>query len=422
MSAILRLFSALTTITRSLANNVPLALVSLALATTLWVAVTNEENPTLRREFPLDVPVESINTPRSVTVTGLQPSRVRVTLIGPKDTISAVRPQDLTARVDLSGAGAAGANATTYTAPVEVSVKQHGVRTDISPPTAQVTLEPIVKRSVPVRVNRVETLPLGFELTDPLTAQPSEVTVIGSKENVNAVDAAVANVKLSGLTVSVNQSLPLDPQDSAGHSIRVTVDPSTTTVSVKLRQVLFTRQILVDPRLHGRPAPGYAVVSSRADPTTVNVIGPVDVLRQIATASTADVDIEGATSDVIRTVALQLPNGASVSDAKSNVVVTVSIQPQRAPGSMGVVPRLVGMQAGLTAALQTPVVQVNLTGPAPTLLHLTPADVTAVVDLTGLGPGAYQLAAKVSAPAGVQVDSVLPDRISVLIAPAGGPR
>lgn len=420
MSILIRIGRALRDIARSLAANVPLALLSLLLATALWVGVTNAENPSLRRPLPFSVDIHSLNVPTSMTVTGYRPSnKVRVTLVGPRDAVDSVRPGDLTAQVDLSQPGTSGPPSPgDYDADVHVSLRQHGVQAEVDPPSVTVSLEATAKRTIPVKIAKVDAPPLGYELADDPAAQPAEATITGSKQQIDSVAAVVASLKLTGLTVSGNQTLSLDPQNSAGNSIGgIRVDPASVGVSVHIRQVLFTRQILVDPRIQGQPAAGYAIAGTKADPATVTVIGPVAVLNQIATAPTDAVDLGGATTDVIRTVNLQLPSGASLADPKSSVVVTISVQPQHSQGSLIVPPKLNGVTAGLIAIPQQPAVVVNYSGPGPAVVRLTPADIAVTLDLTGLGPGTHQVEPKVTLPQGLQVDSLSPDRVTVTLAP-----
>jgi YbbR domain-containing protein len=406
---------------RSLVTNVPLALLSLALATALWVAVTNAENPSLRRVLPFTVDVKPLNVPASLTVTGTRPAKVRVTLVGPRDAVEGVQPGDLTALVDLSSTGAAGSQAAgDYDADVHVSVRQRNVQAEsVDPAVVTVSLEATAKRTVPVKVVKIDAPPLGYELAGDPAAQPAQATITGSTQQVDAVSAVVASLKLTGLTVSGNQTLALDPQDSAGNSIGgLKVEPASVSVAVHVNQVLFTRQILVDPRIQGQPAAGYGIAGTKADPPTVTVIGPVDVLNRIATAPTEAVDVAGATSDVIRTVGLQLPSGASLADPKSSVVATISIQPQRGQGTLVLAPKVIGVGAGLVASPEQASVSVSFSGPGPSVVRVTPADVAVTLDLTGLGPGPHQVEPKVSLPQGLQTDSLSPDRVTVTLAPA----
>jgi YbbR domain-containing protein len=404
---------------RNLLVNLPIAVVAIVLAAMLWIAVTNEENPTVRRELPFQVSVEKVNVPRSYVVTGTNPERVNVTLVGARNRIGGIRPEDLSVRVDLSGAATAGTapgQPLRFNAPTEVSVRGRGVQAEALPQTVELTLEPEVRRSVLVRVNTVGSLPIGFDLAEPPSAQPVQAVIVGAKQNVDLVASASADLKLDGLTVNIDKSLSLDPRDSAGHSIgHVSVEPADATVNVKVKQVLFTRQLLVDPRVRGRPAPGYVLGSIQAQPALLGASGSFDALNQASSLSTQDIDVEGATSDVIRTVSIQTPPGVNLTDPKASIVVKVGIQPQNGPGSIGVTPRVIGLGPGLSVVLQSPTVVVNISGPLPALLRLAPSDVAVTVDANGLSAGAYRLDPKVALPPGIQLDGVVPDRVGVIV-------
>lgn len=406
--------------------NVPLALVSLGLSTALWVGVTNAENPVSQRALGAPINIDAVNLPSAMIVTGYQPANVHVTLQGPRNMLDKVSAEDLAARVDLAGLTnnpSAPEAPLDYTAGVQVSVRQRGVRAQADPSTVQVILEPVVRRVVPVEVRSADTLPAGFALSEQLTAQPTTATISGSKENIEAVDAVVANVRLGGLTVSLTQTVPLLPNDSAGHDIGgVVTNPSTASVSIKLHQLVFTRQLLVDPRVRGRPSPGYSIANTGVDPQTVTVQGSIDAINQATTLPTQDVDVGGATSNVVKTVGLQLPSGVTLADSANTLVVTVTIQPQRGPGSVAVAPRIIGLGSGLTAVADSVTVVVNLTGPVPALLQLSPADITATLDLSGLGPGGYRLVPKISVPSNVQMDGAVPDHVGVIITASGPAR
>jgi YbbR domain-containing protein len=403
---------------KAVLSNLPIAIVSVVLASLLWVAVTNEENPTLRQEVPFQVPVSEINVPNAFVVASASPDHVNVTLTGAQDRVHSVKPEDLVVRVDLTGAltGGSAEQSLHYSVPAQVSVRQRGVQAEVNPQSISVTLEPEVQRTVPIKVNTLDTLPPGFDVAEIPSTQPAEATIAGAKENVDLVSAAIADVKLDGLTVTLDKTFPLDPRDSSGHPIgHVSIQPAQASVSLKVKQVQFTRQLSIDPHVRGRPAPGYGIGTIDAQPGTVNVIGSLDALNQLSTIPTQDVDVEGATSDVVRTVGVQLTPGLTAADAKSSIVVRVAVQPLTGPGSVGIAPKIVGVGTGLSAAMQTPTVVVNLTGSLPFLLKLAPGDVIATVDASGLGPGSYRLEPKIGLPAGIQVDSVVPDHVAVTI-------
>jgi hypothetical protein len=63
-------------------------------------------------------------------------------------------------------------------------------------------------------------------------------------------------------------------------------------------------------------------------------------------------------------------------------------------------------------------VEVTLQGELPTLRNVSPDQVTATVDLSGLGAGSYRLEPKVAAPAGLKVANISPASIEVVLEPA----
>jgi YbbR domain-containing protein len=405
---------------KQLAGNLPLALVSLLLASLLWIAVTNEENPTLTRDVPFQVPVEEVNVPRSFVVSSLQPDKVNVTLTGPRDRIGRIGRPDLSAQVNLSDAVPAGAPPSgqlIVKAPAEISIRSGGITAQVLPATIQVTLEPEVRKTVPVRVDSAgDALPVGFELSESLVSQPVEATIAGAEENVNLVDSVVAAAKLGGVTVNLNETVRLEPRDSGGHPIgHVAVTPAEASIAVKVHQVQYTRQVLVDARLRGRPSPGYVADDPTAEPVTVAVTGSLDLLNQVSALTTQDVDVQGATSDVVRTVGVQLPPGLTLGDPKGSVVVRVPVHAQTGPGAFAAVPKIIGLASGLAVSGQTPTVVVDVTGPIPSLLQLSSAEVVVTVDAGGLSAGNYRLEPRVILPAGVQLDGVVPDRVALTL-------
>lgn len=395
----------------------PLGLLSLGLAVVIWATVMAEENPSVRRALPSEVPIEEVNIPRNVQATGITPQRVSVVLTGPRGAVNDVRVQDVVAQVDLSRAEEemAGQQEATVERPIRVEVLRHrGVRGEAAPQMARVTLARQERRTVPVCVEKADLPPAGFAVEEPIAANPTEATVVGPRRNVEAVTCVAAVARLNGLTVSVTQQVPLEPRDESGRPIgSVTVQPANATLNIRVRQNQYQRQVAVDAELSGRPAPGYTVTAVRTDPATVTVVGPLDVVSSLTSIPSEPIDIEGARSDVIRAVSLQIPPG--VSSGERRTVVTIVIQVTRGPGSVGVTPRVVNLAPELRATLDTPSVAVLVSGPLPEVLALTPADVSVTVDAAGLGPGVHRLEPSVTLPSGITLDGVTPNRVEITI-------
>src|SRR5687768_17141078 len=81
-----------------LLQNMPLKLVSLALAALLWLVIAGEKSS----EVGLSVPVELKNFPKDLELTGDAVNAVEVRLRASPSLIQSLGPQEVSAHVDLS--------------------------------------------------------------------------------------------------------------------------------------------------------------------------------------------------------------------------------------------------------------------------------------------------------------------------------
>jgi YbbR domain-containing protein len=438
---------------RATLTNLPLLLLSLALALALWVYVTNEENPTLSRRFDALVVhttgQDITHVPDNAVVTDVNPEQVSVRVSGPTGQVNSLQTGDIQLHLDLShpaegvqceapqvvepastasatpaaapSVTPAPARSTVCTVPVRATVRGHGnISADIvEPPDAQhlvtVTLAPIVKRTVQVKVGTIGVLPVGFEISAPPVASPAEVVVSGLQQDVNNVDAAYADLSLTNLGADTTTSLQLNARDASGRQVgEVQVQPQTVQVHVGVKRTVFPRDMYVSVPIKGTPAPGYTIVSQSIDPASVTAQGTIDALNAVTTIPADGVDVGNATADVKTVVTLRPPQGITVTGVKT-VAVTVAIQPLHGPGSVVVAPRFVNLGPGLYAQSTTLSLTVAFSGPEPQILALKAGDIQATVDLSGLGPGNYNREPKVTLPAGLELDASQPLRVDFTI-------
>ena len=397
----------------SIRHNISLGLLSIALAVSVWLFVTDAENPERTDFFSGFVPVEAVNVPPDLAVFSMSQPSVSVRVSAPEDVFDHLSTEDFRATVDLSGV-------TSKEVTLRVRVVSFHSEVEVveaSPSRVTVTLEKVTSRMVSVRVQAVGTPPLGFEVAS-TSATPGEVTVSGPESLVNRVDAAVADVNLTGVRVDISRSVDLRARDvSGGDIVGVTIDPQSVRVELKLVQREFSRGFVVSATVRGVPAEGYQVVSMQVEPALVAVSGTVEVLQSIEAVEgvrTEEVNIAEARSDVVRTVRLSLPEGARVSEP-GDVTVRVRIEPARGQFSFSVVPQLSELASGLEATLAENTVRVTLEGPVPTLTSLTAADISATLDVSGLSAGTYTVGVGVKVPAGTTLISTEPPALGVTL-------
>jgi YbbR domain-containing protein len=395
----------------SVRDNVGLASLSIVLAFTMWIFVTDTQDPTRSGVLPFELPVEAVNVPGDLALAG-SPVNVRVRVEIAEDEWNSLSPADFESTVDLDGLQAG-----TYDLEVRVQTQtgRGDLRvTEVNPETVPVELKSLFSKSVPVSVNVEETPPLGYEASIP-EPDADTVLVTGTQDRVTLVTQAVAGLNLSGRTEDIMQAIRLEARDTRGFLVEgVTLEPSVINVMVKIEQTEFSRVLTISPSVVGSPAAGYDVVSISADPAVATVFGPQSFVGEAATIRTQPVDITGADEDVVLTVSLDLPADVSVSGA-TTVTVTIGIEPAEGRRTMGVTAVIVGLDAGLSVSGAPPFVEVVLLGELPTLQGLLPNDIAATINLAGLGAGEHEATVSVSAPADAEVVSVAPETTTITL-------
>ncbi len=395
----------------SVRGNVGLAALSVVLAFALWIFVTDTENPTRSGVLPVDLEVKPVNVPNDVALTGdLGTVRVRVEVA--EDVWDTLRAEDFGATVDLDGMQAG-----SYELPVRVKALtgRGGLRiTQVIPSEIALDVEPLFSKSVPVSVELEGASPTGFEARDP-RSDDATVLVTGPQGRVSLVTQAVAILDLTGRTETIQQAVRLEPRDDRGFLVEgVSLEPGVTDVRVDVEQIQFSRVVVVSPVVTGSPAVGYNVAGVSVEPSTVTVFGPREFVQEVAAVRTHSVDVTGADEDVVRSVSLDLPAGASVSGG-TTVTITVKVVPAQGQRTLGVTVRVTGLANDVQVVGALPSVQVTLLGELPTLQGLGPNDISARVDLTGLSEGTHSVSVRVTAPAGLLVASVSPDKVEIVL-------
>lgn len=392
-------------------HNLMLGVLSLGLAVAIWFVVVDSQNTPRTDFFPGLINVEAVNVPQGEAVSRLSPSSVKFSITADEDVWQSLSANNFEASVDLSTAQQG-----TITLPVTVSADRGSVTVGgVTPAQIVVNVEPLTTATVPVQRKLIGTAPLGYSLSGSKVS-PQNVKVSGPESLVKLVAAAVADVNLTGVQVSLEHESKLTPRDSSGSDVNgVQLDPDSANVELTITRQEVDVTYVVNPSLSGNVAPGYRVTAIGADPAFVSITGPVDVLQSIGVLTTETVAVDGAQSDVVRSVKLRLPADARVNGASDEVVVRVTVAAAPGEAVFSVAAQATGLKQGLVASLSPPVVSVTAAGLLPALQTLPVESIAVRVDLSDLGPGVYRLAPAVQFPAGVTLVRSDPAEIQVTI-------
>ena len=396
----------------SLSDNRGLAALSVVLAFGLWIFVTDSENPTRTRVLPIDITVQPINVPDDVAIASdIVPVRLRITVAD--DVFEDLTAGDFEADVDLDGLPVG-----IYDLPFSVRALtgRGGLRIDEPlTETVKVDLVRLTGKSVPVEINVIGSPAFGFVMAPPVLDDET-VLVTGPQEEVDQVSRVTATIDVGARTTSVDQAVRLTPRTDRGFLVqRVNLEPSLTGVTIDIEQRKFSRSVAVSVVTDGDPAPGYNVVSVSVSPPTVTVSGTQSFIAGTLSIDTQLVDVDGADETVVRSVSLDIPSGAEVAAGSRVVTVTVTIEPATAEFNFTVPVTAANLGPNVSIVGALPSVAIKLIGPFPILSELSPADISAILDLDDLGAGTHSITIEVAELAGVTEAAVTPQAIDVVL-------
>jgi YbbR domain-containing protein len=271
---------------------------------------------------------------------------------------------------------------------------------------------------MPIEVKLLGNPAIGFELQTP-ELSVENVLVSGPQSLVESIDQIVAEVDIEDVSEDVQRTINLDALDSEGFPVEdVTLSPQIVQVNIPVTQRGGYRTVVVKIVTSGQIATGYRLTNIFALPPTVTIFSSdPDLVESIpGFVETTPINLNGAKEDMEIRVALNLPEGISVV-GNQTVTVQIGIDPIESSLSFSSVPiQVQGLDEGLKAIVSPETVDVFLSGPLFLLEELDPANIIVIIDLTGRGPGTYQLAPQVNLEnAELGVDAILPNTIEVTI-------
>jgi YbbR domain-containing protein len=192
-------------------NNLGLKLLSVFLATFLWVVVLGEQKVDVTVSVPL-----TLNLPAALVLVNDLPETLEVHLRGPKTLVTSLAPREITLR-EPSGNLTEGENF--------ILIREDLVRVprgiqvvDVAPHRVRVVLEGMTEREIEVSP-RVEGAPADGFVVRRLTPVPARVLMSGPKSELRRLtQVRTLPISLSGRTAPFSAQVLLEP---VGHLVRI---------------------------------------------------------------------------------------------------------------------------------------------------------------------------------------------------------
>ncbi len=167
-------------------KNLPLKLVSLAVAVLLWWVVGRD--PII--EIPMTVPLEFHHAPDNLDMNSDSPLQAQITMRGPERLLRQINPSEVHAVIDLEGA--VPGDRTFDLTPKQIRVPRNVEVMQVEPAQFHISFDHSASRSVDVEPRIIGALLSGYSIAD-VEADPSQVMITGPAKRVHAVENALTD-------------------------------------------------------------------------------------------------------------------------------------------------------------------------------------------------------------------------------------
>ena len=388
---------------------------AVVLALIVWLIAINEEDPLKQGEFtePIPLMVQGLSG-TLLPLEDLSRESVVATIRAPQSEWDDLSAENFAAIVDLTDLKAG-----RHVVPVDLTIIDTS-RIDLldwSRREIRIELDTLITNTVPVNVEIMDTPAFGYEWQTPII-KPLTVTVRGPATQVQKVTLVDAPVFLRNAKSQVERLQALTPQDANKQFVgSVSAEPPTAQIVVPVRRFPDRKEVVVRPKLVGKPDNGYRLSAVTVAPSTVVLSGENDILNQVpGFVETESLSLEGVTGTQQKLLSLVLPIGATSVEG-NRVTVTASVTPIEGGSTVEVAPLVQNLEEGFQATIALKTVDVILSGPLAQLDVLSEDDVRVILDLSGLLAGSHVVRPLVQLPAGISQEGVLPETVEVVIVP-----
>ena len=237
--------------------------------------------------------------------------------------------------------------------------------------------------------------------------------LMGPRTLVSTLDSQTLKLSLDlGGAKSGSASFPLGADDfnvPRGVAIGRITPP---VIHLRLEPVV-KRTLAVTVRLSGKPAAGYMIGETSANPRTVLVQGPAEEVKRLSTIDTISVDIEDSRSSIKRKVRLTT-DGKPLTISPDQVEVAVNVEEQQIVREFDRVEvQAKDFKGAYTISPQW--VKLRLAGPKSVVEKLDLTAENVYLDLHGMSAGDHNVELSFNLPPEIRIVEQRPQRVRVRI-------
>lgn len=375
-----------------LTNNIGLKVLSILLATILWLVITNIEDPVGTKTFdnvPVTILHEDVISDLGKVYDIIQGETISFTVEARRSIREALKASDFKVEADFNELS------DVYAVPIEVTSPRYGdsvVVKDMNEKIMIVSLEELVQETF--KVNIVQKGDIAEEyFVGAKIATPNIITVSGPKARVDRIKEVIVEVDATGAIASFNavgQPKLIDEEGNEMDNSYFDFNESYVSVRIDLYR---TKEINLQILATGKPADGYAMTNIEYEPKTITVAGKNEDLQRLRYLQVKH-SIGGATSNISEEINIQekLSEGIVLVGEDQTAAINITIEKMITkdimiwPGDVDFRNKSSAHNLQInTAGSMT----VTVTGPAAELENITRMTLKPYVDIAEKGSGSY---------------------------------
>lgn len=300
-------------------KNMTAKILSVILASILWIYVMNEQNPPVESTFT--VPLESRNMAEGLVLVDA-PEAVRVKVRGPRSIVAGALPKDLKAYVDAKGLRE-GRHSTKVYAQVPTSLEL----IEVNPDKLNLRIDAAQQRQLPIEIRLSGNSAAGAVLAR-ATSNTANVSVEGPRSLIDTVEKVVAVIDLTGKNADYTTSVVLLALNREGKEVEgVAVNPGKINVNINLVRGANKKIVDIKPTVFGDLPSGVSLKRITTDPEKIEISGDPETLQKMDFIYTEPINLNEISKDSVKEVKLQLRDGLIA--AKSSISVRIAVDISR---------------------------------------------------------------------------------------------
>lgn len=412
-------------------HNLPWKLVSLALATMMWIFVINTQNPLQPKEItniPVNIRGISELEDKGFVIQNeeeLRNTKVRVVVRGQRLQVEKLKanPKLIDATLDL----------TPYISTLnsETESSERLVAFAVNPLIEGISVEEVRPKTIYVTFEKEKEVTknidyvVGGATNSTYTAlepiiKPNTVELRGPKTKIESIAKVVVEINVDDFSEDVlSDTLPIKVLDKEGKEITgIQKSPQAVEITLPIGK---KKKVPLETQFTGVLPPGYIQTNTIISPKEITIVGKQNIVDQIQSIKLSKISLENMIqSDTIQAEFI-LPEGIKyIDNIENKAFVTVEIQKENSHQYTVDTNKLIieatGLGEGYTYEMLDESFNLVLIGTAENLLQFKPDAIKCKLNLTGYAEGEYSIPITLDMPENLKIVNT-PTTLNIRIVP-----